>query len=173
LTAKLLRRFYPVIFITVVVVITTSLLTLTDSFTMVEIEAQQDQQTLEMLEGIFPEASFYNLEDDSKYEVGYAFYAKGMGWGGNMVILVGLEDKETIKGIIVVSQYETPSYWNLLVKSNFFDQLNGLKIEDCKLKHPYIEGLGQVEGVTGATVSSRAVVDIVREAALEKIESIK
>jgi Na+-translocating ferredoxin:NAD+ oxidoreductase RnfG subunit len=178
--ANRFKIFYPMIFVITVVAIMLTLLAFTEGFTRAALQSHQDQKTLEMLKEIFPKASFYTLEDDiyiiynsGRNEIGYAFYAEGWGWVSKIVILVGLEDKETIKGIIVVSQYETPSYWNLLVKSNFFDQLNGLKIEDCKLKHPYIEGLGQVEGVTGATVSSRAVVDIVREAALEKIESIK
>jgi Na+-translocating ferredoxin:NAD+ oxidoreductase RnfG subunit len=179
--ANRFKIFYPMVFVITVVAIMLTMLAFTEGFTRAELQSHQDQQTLDMLMEIFPEASFYTLEDDiyiiynsGRNEIGYAFYAEGMGWGGKIVILVGLEDKETIKGIVVVSHImETPAYWQLLVRSNFFDQLNGLKIEDCKLKHPFIAGLGEVEGVTGATTSSRAVVDIVREAALEKIESIK
>lgn len=179
--ANLLRKFYPIAFITIAVLITVSLLALTESITRAELESRQDQQTLEMLQEIFPKASFYILEygiyfiyDNGRYEIGYAFYAEGRGYVGKMVILVGLKDKETIEGIIVVSHYESWGYWDRLVESNFFDQFIGLKIEDCALKKKYygIVG-GQVDGVTGATVSSRAVVDIVREAALEKVKSIR
>ena len=159
----------------------TSLLTITHRFTWAELEAQQDQETLEMLKEIFPKASFYTLEDDiyiiynnHRNEIGYAFYAEGKGWGGKMEILVGLEDKETIKDIFVVSHTETPAWWDMLVKSNFFDQFVGIKIEDCALKAKYY-GLvgGQVDGVTAATVSCKAIVDIVRETALQKVKSIR
>jgi len=163
-----------------VVAIMFALLALTESFTRAELESHQDQQTLEMLEEIFPQASFYILEDDiyiiynnSRNEIGYAFYAEGRGYYGKIVILVGLEDKETIRGMTVVLQYESWAYWDMLVRNNFFDQLVGLRIEDCALKKKYGEGGGQVDGVTGATVSSKAVVDIVREAALEKVKSIR
>jgi len=177
--ANLLKKFYPIAFITIAVLITVSLLALTESITRAELESRQDQQTLEMLQEIFPKASFYILEhgiyfiyDNGRYEIGYAFYAEGRGYGGKMVILVGLEDKETIKGIIVVSHYESWGYWDGLLEHNFFDQLIGLRIEDCALKR-YGGGGGQVDGITGATVSSKAVVDIVREAALEKVKSIR
>ena len=63
----------------------------------------------------------------------------------------------------MVSQNESWGYW---------DQFIGLKIEDCTLSR-YGEGGGQVDGITGATVSSKAVIDIVREAALEKVKSIR
>jgi len=179
--ANLLRKFYPIAFITIAVLITVSLLALTESITRAELESHQEQQTLEMLQEIFPEANFYifdeskeiyTMYDNGRYEIGYAFYAEGRGYGGKMVILVGLKDKETIKGIIVVSHYESWWYWDRLVESNFFDQFIGLKIEDCALKR-YGGGGGQVDGITGATVSSKAVVDIVREAALEKVKSIR
>jgi electron transport complex protein RnfG len=132
-----------------------------------------------MLEGIFPEASFYNLEDDiyiiyddSKYEIGYAFYAKGMGWGGNIVILVGLEDKETIKGINIISHSEllcVGEFGIPLDFSTFTKQFIGLKIDDCALK----KNDGQVDAITGAITSSKAVVDIVRETELEKVKFIR
>jgi electron transport complex protein RnfG len=156
-----------------------TLLAVTESFTRAEIQSRLDQQTLETLKGIFPKASFYVFEEDiysiydnGRREIGYAFYAEGWGYGGKMVILVGLEDKETIKGINVVSNYETPSYWDLVVDSNFFDQFIGLRIEDCYLKR-YGGDDGQVDGITGATLSSQSVVDIVRETALEKVKDIR
>jgi len=60
----LLKKYYPIIFLTVVVLVMVSLLVLTHSLTRAELETRQYQQTLEMLKGVFPEASFYELEDD-------------------------------------------------------------------------------------------------------------
>jgi electron transport complex protein RnfG len=179
--SNLLRRFSPVIFITLVVLVTTSLLSLTKCATWERLEAQQDQQTLALLKGIFPEANFYTYEDgiytvynDGRNETGYAFLAIGKGYSGNIVILVGLEDKETIKGVTIISHNET--LWmggeeggSPLSFSPLVDQFVGLKIEDCALK----KNDGQVDGITGATTSSRAVVDAVRETALEKVKSIR
>jgi Na+-translocating ferredoxin:NAD+ oxidoreductase RnfG subunit len=161
------------------VAIMLTLLAFTESATRAEIQSRLDQKTLGMIKEIFPKTSFYTLENEiyiiynGGNEISYAFYAEGIGWAGKMQILVGLEDKETIKGIVVVSQIETPAWWDMLVNNNFFDQFIGLKIEDCALKSKYYGIGGQVDGVTMATVSSRAIVDIVREAALEKVKSIK
>jgi len=171
-----------------VVCLTTSLLALTRSVTWRILEAQQDKETLDMIQTVFPEASSYTLENDiytvydnSGEKIGYAFYAEGMGkyvWGGPeagtkipgpIVILVGLEDKETIKGIFVVSHSETPGFWNWLIKENYFDQFIELKIKDAY----FTRDGGQVDAATYATLSSTLVLDTVREAAMDKVKLIK
>jgi len=176
--ADRIKKLYPLLLITLVIVIAASLLVISESITRVVLEARQDQETLELLQGIFPEANFYTFDEDTEIytlynngrkEIGYAFYGSDRGYISNIVVLVGLEDTETIKGIIVTSQNETQSYWKRLEDSNFLEQFIGLKIEDCALSHP--SGLGgKVDGVSSATYSSRGVANAVREAALEKIE---
>jgi len=136
----LYRKFHPVISIFVVVLVMASLLALTNSFACTKLEFQQDQQTLEILIGVFPEAGYYiydeeaeiyNVYDMSKNQTGYAFYGSSRGFISSIYVLVGLEDKETIRGIVVISQNESYNRWNMLVKYSFFDQFIGLKIEDC------------------------------------------
>jgi Na+-translocating ferredoxin:NAD+ oxidoreductase RnfG subunit len=176
--ANRIKKLYPILLITLVMVISVSLLVTLESITRAVLEARQEQATLELLQGIFPEANFYiydegaeiyTLYNNGRNKVGYAFYGKGWGYRWGLVVLIGLEDKETIRGIVVTSHYETWSYWEMLEKNNFFDQFNGLKIEDCILKHPSGIG-GEVDGVTKATYSCRGVTNIVRETSLEKIE---
>jgi len=179
----LYRKFHPVVSIFAVVLVMASLLVLTNSFACTKLEFQQDQQTLEILIGVFPEAVYYiydeeaeiyNVYDMSKNQTGYAFYAKGMGYSGTMTILVGLEDEETINDIFIVAHKDYVrdqrggGPGDRLNEREFTDQFIGLKIEDCALKQDDGSG-GQVDGLTGATTSSRAVVNIVREAALEKV----
>jgi len=179
-SANRLKQFYPVIFITLVVCVTTSLLAFTDSFAQVEIDTQQDEETMDMLQIVFPEANSYTLENDvytvydsGKEEIGYAFLAKRIGFWSLITILVGLEDKETIKGITVISHDETEmrpvgegEVAGPLDFSYLTQQFVGLKIADCYLD---TDG-GQIDAITMATRSSEAVVIAVREAALEKIE---
>ncbi|MDD4924802.1 MAG: FMN-binding protein [Dehalococcoidales bacterium] len=86
-----------------------------------------------------------------------------------MSILVGLEDKSTIKNIYVVNHGENIGFWNILINKGYFGQFVQLNIEDTAL---ICDG-GQIDAVTGATLSSMSVVDIVREAALEKVKLIK
>ncbi len=111
--------------------------------------------------------------------IGYSFYAEGMGEEvlsvqdqkipGPITILVGIRsDKETINNIFVIENNETLLYWQLLVKKNYFDKFVGLKIEDTYFKH---DG-GEVDVITGATLSSTSVLNLVREAALGKVKLI-
>jgi hypothetical protein len=108
--------------------------------------------------------------------MGYAFYAEGRGktdvgfedgqkYPNPIIILIGLEDKETIKDILIVTQGETPQYWELLIKKNYLDQFKGLKVEDAYFKRFG----GKIDSVSGATLSSTSILDIVREAILDKV----
>jgi uncharacterized protein with FMN-binding domain len=56
-----------------------------------------------------------------------------------------------------------------LIRENYFDQFARLKIEDAYFSR---QG-GKVDSVTGATLSSTLVLNTVREAALEKVKSIR
>jgi len=172
---KTLMGVFPVIFITVVVFASVGLVTWTDSITRDKIEEQKEQQIQSMLKEMFPSMSEYTFEDDiyTIYSdgagVGYAFLAVGKGYGGDIDILVGLEDETTIKGITIISQSETPGLGSRIAESSFASKFAGLNIDDVALKQ---DG-GQIDAITGATISSGAVVDAVRVTAMEKVKSLK
>lgn len=174
-----IKKYYALVFLVIVIAIAILTVTIVENATRSYIETRQDQETLDELQNVFPEMSFYNFEeqaeiyhiyDANRSQIGYAFYGSGYGWGGKMVVLIGLQDKEKIKDIFIVSHREPIYWWNKLVYSDYFDQFTGLKIEDCMLKR---YGDGQVDAATGATVSSKAVADIVRKTSLEKISFIR
>ena len=166
---------FPIIFITVVVFASVGLVTWTDSITKDKIGEQEEQQIQSMLEEMFPSMSEYTFEDDiyTIYSdgagVGYAFLAVGKGYGGDIDILIGLEDETTIKGITIISQSETPGLGSRITEDSFANKFAGLNIEDVALTK---DG-GEVDGITGATISSGAVVDAIRTTVMEKIKSLK
>jgi Na+-translocating ferredoxin:NAD+ oxidoreductase subunit G len=158
-----------------------SVLILGSSISCNRLVLQNEEGTVSTLAGIFPEATYYyydeetgiyNVYDGSKNKIGNAFYAEGIGYGGRITVLVGLEDAETIKGIEVSPNNEQRQIgWGVSEELDFtplIEQFVGLKVNDCYLKK---EG-GAVDGVSGATISSTALINIVREAALEKAASI-
>lgn len=173
------RKLYPLMFLTVVVLIAVTLLSLTNSITSPIIEKRLHQQVLDQMINIFPEmGEEYDYDDDSGVftlydtggeKIGYAFLAVGAGYGGEISILVGLEDAETVKGIIILSLYETPGMGSRITDAEFLDQFIGLNINDVSLSQ---DG-GQIDGLTGATISSRAVVDAVRQTAMDKVAQIE
>jgi len=172
---KTLEGVFPVIFITVVVFASVGLVTWTDSITEDKIEYQKEQQIQSMLEEMFPSMSEFTFEDDiyticsDGARVGYAFLAVGKGYGGDIDILIGLEDETTIKGITIISQSETPGLGSRIAESSFASKFAGLNIGDVALKQ---DG-GEIDGITGATISSGAVVDAVRTIAMEKVKSLR
>ena len=173
---KALKGVFPIIFITVVVFASVGLITWTDSVTADKIEYQKEQEIKSMLQEMFPSMSQYTLEDDiytiyadDGAEVGYAFLAVGKGYGGDIDILVGLEDETTIKAVTIISQSETPGLGSRIAETSFAAKFAGVNIDDVALKQ---DG-GQVDAITGATISSRAVIEAIRTTAMEKVKSLK
>jgi len=172
---KTLMGVFPIIFITIVVFASVGLVTWTDSITEDKIEEQKEQQIQSMLKEMFPSMSEYTFEDDiytifsDGAGIGYVFLAVGKGYGGDIDILIGLEDETTIKGITIISQSETPGLGSRIAESSFASKFAGLNIGDVALKQ---DG-GQIDAITGATISSEAVVDAVRTTAMEKVKSLK
>ena len=145
---------------------------------------QDDPQTLEMLTKVFPEAKYYLFDEDSKLytvfnntknflllktKIGYAFYLTTYGYVSRIEILVGLRDKETFENIFVVQQAGIRGA--PVKEKDFTDKFIGLKIEDCILRG-YSNQVG-VDGISGATTTSSAVIKAIREASLEKVKSIE
>jgi len=170
-----LKNAFPIILLTIVVAVCVSLLTYVDSLTRDRIEAQEEEKVQNMLSAMFPEMSRYEFKDDiyiiysNSDKVGYAFIAIGKGYGGDINILVGLEDETTIKGITIISHKETPGLGSRIAESSFTDMFRGLNIADVALSR---DG-GQIDAITGSTISSSAVVDAVRTEAMEKVKLLK
>jgi Na+-translocating ferredoxin:NAD+ oxidoreductase RnfG subunit len=150
---------------------------------------QSDPAVLESIRYVFEEAYFYYYNEEAdlyvvydrnKSQIGHAFYAEGMGEGisstemeakipGPIIIMVGLDNTETIKSIFVISNSETKIFWDLLVRNDYFKQFEGLAIEDAYFN--YVGGA--IDSVSGATISCKLVLNTVRDAAKEKIAYIE
>jgi len=170
-----LRKLYPVLLLTAVVAISVTLLSFTDRITRDKIEYQKEQKIQSMLFEIFPNMSQYDFENDiytiysNGTKAGYAFLAVGTGYGGDIDILVGLENELTIKGITIISSLETPGLGSRIAESPFTDTFIGLNIDDVALR----QYGGQIDSITGSTISSEAVVEAIRKTAEEKVKLLR
>ncbi len=180
---NLIKKLLPIIRIVIVGIVTILMIGFTSCTSVV---LENDLETIGLINKVFPEAGYYNYDGEkeiytvyntSKSQIGYVFYAEGMSYPGTgffskpsalMTILVGLEDKETIKNIYVVSQGETSDFWDLLIEDSYFNQFIDLKIKEAELK----QNGGEVDVITGATLSSKSVLDIVRKVTLEKLNML-
>jgi electron transport complex protein RnfG len=169
------NKAYPVVFLAVVVTVSVVLLVAVHSVTSSIVESRRVEEITGILENIFPEMSQYELEDEVYiiYEdgekAGYAFMASGSGYGGNIDIMVGLDSGFGIKGVSILSQTETPGVGNRITESSFTDQFKGLSASDIALKS---EG-GKIDAITGATISSRAVVDAIQKRMVEILDTLE
>ncbi len=172
--ADTLKKVFPVIAVTAVVFIAVFLLGLTDTAVRPMIEWQREQKIQRMLREMFPEMSHYTFTEDiytiyaEEAEVGYAFMAVGRGYGGYIDILVGLEDETRLRGISIIRHLESPGLGAKITEPEFRSEFSGLNIEDVVLKY---DG-GEIDAITGATISSRAVIDAVRTTAIEKVKAM-
>lgn len=166
------KRLYPIVFLTLVVLISVSLLLWINSFTSVVVEAQNEAKIKRILESIFPDLTgfeesgdiFIVYEDDNI--TGYTFIATGNGYGGPVSIFVGINSDYSIKGMEVLSHTETPGLGSKITEDAFTGQFEGLLIDDIAL----LRDGGKIDAITGATISSRAVTSAIQERMIEVIE---
>ena len=166
------KRLYSVVFLTLVVLISVSLLLWINSFTSVVVEALREARIKSILESIFPDLTSFQESDEifvireGENIAGYAFVAAGRGYGGSISIFVGIKPDYSIKEIEVLSHTETPGLGNKITEDPFIKQFEGLLVEDIAL----LRDGGKIDAITGATVSSRAVTEAIQDRMIEIIE---
>jgi electron transport complex protein RnfG len=169
------NRAYPVVFLAVIVTVSVALLIALGSVTSSIVEERRSEEIKNTLGKIFPEMSEYELEGEvyiiyqDGEKSGYAFISSGSGYGGDIDILVGLDNNFSIKDISILKQTETPGLGARITESAFTDQFKGLSADEVALRPDN----GRIDAITGATISSEAVVDAVREKMVEIIDSLK
>lgn len=143
----------------------------------VPIIEQQKQMLLEKsLQYVLAADSYKKHEGDMLYYeakntqgdiIGWALPLSGKGYGGNIQLLVGVDINENISGVQVLGHSETPGLGSKIneieykqTESKFLKQFKTKNIQDIVL----IKGQTDknIQAITGATISSKAVVEAVR-----------
>lgn len=154
-------------------------LALTYTYTIPHIEANAArEQEIAILDTIPGAVSFEVIEgtdfpmykglDSSGKTVGFAYVAEGGGFQGIITMMVGVDpEKETITGIKILSHAETPGLGARIGEAAFQDQFAQKPISDS------FEVNKDVDGVTGATVSSRAVATTLKQTLPQALEQYR
>ncbi len=127
-------------------------------------QVQPDAKNYEKVETVSYE--LYRVLDATGNAVGYALPWEGNGFQGNIRLMVGVtSDLMTITAIEVLEQVETPGLGTKIMEDPFRGQFNGL-VADPQVD--WVKGApatkeNQVETITGATISSKAIVAIVND----------
>jgi len=161
-----LKKFYAIIILTFVLIVSAGMLSLTYSLTEEQIKRQEHEQFLAYLSEMFPtmddfefENDIYTLYSNGALE-GYAYVTSTPGYSGDISIMIGLADKETVKGVLIISHTETPGIGTRITEPPFISQFEGVAMSKVE---------SEVDTLTGATISSKAVIEAVSQTAKEKV----
>jgi len=128
------------------------------------IEENKNNRLRAALKEVIPLAdNFKEAEDIQKFEeiksifrgfkdnkiTGYAILLEASGYGGDIKILVGVNKDKEITGIKIMEHLETPGL--------------GARIEENEFLSQFIGKPKEFDAITGATISSTAVIDTVKE----------
>jgi len=156
--------------LTVICVVSGLVLFAVHSLTEKRIEEAENLEIVKLLSGIFPSADFREengiylaVSGENGELLGYVARAEGRGYGGTIVLLVGVTKDGRVKKVRVLSHSETPGLGARIAEEDFLSQFENRTVDEILLRR---DG-GEIDAVSGATISSRGVVNAVREKMLE------
>lgn len=171
-----------VLVLTVICLASGLMLGVTHSVTREKIQMQEENEKQQALKIVLPEAVSFSVIDyyykgidsDGKI-IGYAFMTEGQGYSSVLKIMIGIDLKKNIQGIKIVSQKETPGLGDrvneLKTVGTVWDVLKGKKVEQparpwfqAQFAGKTIDQIDNIDMITGATITSKAVRDAVGKA---------
>lgn len=160
----------------VIAVVVALLLGFTNLMTKDKIaENTQKEQTLAM-QAVLPEAKEFESADYKKDNIsaiykatagdkfiGWCVNVKSNGYGGEIDLMVGINPDLTLSGVQVVSNSETAGLGAKCTEESFSSQFKGKKAPISVIKNGTAKD-DEIVAITGATITSDAVVDGVNAA---------
>ena len=123
------------------------------------------------------DATIYRGTASGGETLGYAVQLGAQGYGGQISLLVGLSpDLSQILAIEVVEHVETPGLGGRITEDDFREQFAGLRA-DVDLSYvkniPPDPAANEVQAISGATITSKAIVTGVNEGLATAITTIE
>lgn len=110
----------------------------------------------------------FQVMDEGK-PAGWVIKAAGQGYAGSIELLLGLNPAgDTISGLFILEQSETPGLGNKITFPDWLNQFAGQEtVEPLRVVKGGQTTPGAIDAITGATISSKGVVGIVNRAVSE------
>ena len=140
------------------------LLAIVNGFSAPQIKIQKEKEENAALKAVFPDAAtfkahmsgdklgYYLVYDSANQLKGFAIKAVGKGYSSDIEVLASLDLELQISAVKILSASETPGLGSRVSEPGFTDQFKGKSLNS----------IDEVQAITGATVSSRAVIDSVK-----------
>ncbi len=94
-------------------------------------------------------------------KAGHVFLVQVQGYSGPITLMFGTDSTGAITALAVLSQTETPGLGAKIATAKFRDQFRNKRAEQLILKKDD-PARGQIDAITGATISSRVVTKALR-----------
>jgi len=163
--------------LTIIGTISGTVLAVMYQWSLPKIQANQIKETNAAVFKVLPETkkykqvvdgelTYFNCFDQRGKQIGTAIICRGNGYQGVIKMIVGVNaDFTKFTGMTVLEQVETPGLGAKITDTGFEQQFAGLA---TKPPIEYVKGVkpekqNQIQAITGATISSRAVVDIINK----------
>lgn len=168
----------------IITVVAALALGITHAVTEEPIRLQNEQVSLEARKAVLPDAEEFVQVDLSEYReeypkvveayqgksgedtVGYVFKVVTKGYGGDVELFVGIDSKEDkVKNVNIISHNETPGLGAKAAEPDFLGQYSGKPVgSPLTVVRGSATQDTQIEAITGATITSKAVTDGVNSA---------
>lgn len=125
---------------------------------------QPEGKSYETLKNIGFEA--YKIKNEKSDNIGYALVYEGNGFQGKIRLICGLSsDLNKIIALEILEQVETPGLGTKITESPFTEQFKQLETSPVI---NWVKGVepskpNEIQAITGATISSKAVVNILNQ----------
>lgn len=154
--------------------LSSSVLAVVNGITESKIKLQKEKEESLALKEALPEAAvfkpvfqeaqiiYYTAYDSDAQLNGFVIKSQGKGYSANIEVLAGLNLNLEIVNVRILSQNETPGLGNRISEPPFLEQFKGKNLDT----------FSQVQAITGATVSSGAVINAVKNRISELKEKL-
>lgn len=130
-----------------------------------EVETTYKDRIEEVLDETGTPACYIAHPPGSERPTGYVCIERGTGLWGSIVAVVGFKpDLKTLTGIDFIQQNETPGLGARILDDWFRDQFVGKRGPFTMVPEGEVDGINEFDAITGATITSRAVRDILNRA---------
>lgn len=162
----------PTITLFIICLVATALLGITNEVTAPIISELSVEQEKESRQEVFPDAVNFKETDNASVVaaldengsiIGYVVVNAASGYGGDVTVMTGVTTDGKVTGINILSHSETPGLGaKAKTDDGWREQFKGL-IKDITVSKDKA-GDNSIDAITGATITSRAVVEAVNEA---------
>lgn len=165
--------FAPAAVLVVICVVVSAALAGTNALTKDKIAEQQLKKAEDSRRLVLGAADSFEEQNGGEYYtgtaggeiVGYVFESSAKGYGGDVKVMTGINTDGVISGVVILSHGETPGLGANAEKEDFREQYEQPVPEgDITVVKYQSPQNGEIEAITGATITSTAVTNAVNDA---------